>query len=50
MERYLGGEEVDAELLVADLERAVARGSFHPVRPRRLLHRRRAPVSCSTWW
>jgi len=33
MERYLGGEEVDAALLVADLEKAVARGSFHPVVP-----------------
>ena len=33
MERYVGGEEVDRELLVADLERAVARGSFHPVVP-----------------
>ena len=33
MERFLGGEEVDAKLLVQDLERAVARGSFHPVIP-----------------
>ena len=33
MERYVGGEEVDAALLVQDLERAVARGSFHPVVP-----------------
>ncbi|MGA8209276.1 MAG: elongation factor G-like protein EF-G2 [Nocardioidaceae bacterium] len=33
MERYVGGEEVDAKLLVADLERAVARGGFHPVLP-----------------
>jgi elongation factor G len=33
MERYVGGEEVDPELLVQDLERAVARGSFHPVVP-----------------
>lgn len=33
MERYLGGEEIDAKLLVEDLERAVARGSFHPVVP-----------------
>ncbi len=33
MERYVGGEEVDRELLVKDLERAVARGSFHPVLP-----------------
>jgi elongation factor G len=33
MDRYLGGEEIDAKLLVEDLERAVARGSFHPVVP-----------------
>jgi elongation factor G len=33
MERYLGGEEVDQSLLIADLERAVARGSFFPVMP-----------------
>ncbi len=33
MERYVGGEELDVGLLVADLERAVARGTFHPVVP-----------------
>ena len=33
MERYVGGEEVDRKLLVEDLERAVARGSFFPVIP-----------------
>jgi elongation factor G len=33
MERYLAGEEIDSTLLVADLERAVARGSFFPVVP-----------------
>ncbi|HET9861293.1 MAG TPA: elongation factor G-like protein EF-G2 [Nocardioidaceae bacterium] len=33
MERYVGGEAVDKELLVKDLERAVARGSFFPVIP-----------------
>jgi len=33
MERYVGGEEVDKELLTKDLERAVARGSFYPVIP-----------------
>ncbi len=33
MERYVGGEEIDADLLVRDLEAAVARGSFHPVVP-----------------
>ncbi len=31
LDRYLGGEELDPDLLVADLERAVARGHFHPV-------------------
>jgi elongation factor G len=33
MDRYLGGEEIDPKILVDDLERAVARGSFHPVIP-----------------
>jgi elongation factor G len=33
MERYVGGEAVDRALLVKDLERAVARGSFFPVLP-----------------
>ncbi|NDZ81149.1 elongation factor G-like protein EF-G2 [Streptomyces sp. SID10853] len=31
MDRYLGGEEIDVGTVVADLERAVARGVFHPV-------------------
>ncbi|MEU0539210.1 elongation factor G-like protein EF-G2 [Nocardia sp. NPDC005978] len=31
MDRYIGGEEIDLETLETDLERAVARGSFHPV-------------------
>ncbi|MGW0546713.1 elongation factor G-like protein EF-G2 [Streptomyces altiplanensis] len=31
MDRYLGGEEIDHKTLVDDLERAVARGTFHPV-------------------
>ncbi|MFB7505417.1 elongation factor G-like protein EF-G2 [Streptomyces broussonetiae] len=31
MDRYLGGEQVDVKTLIEDLERAVARGSFHPV-------------------
>ncbi|WP_040776334.1 elongation factor G-like protein EF-G2 [Nocardia pneumoniae] len=31
MERYLEGAEISLATLVADLERAVARGSFHPV-------------------
>jgi elongation factor G len=31
MDRYLGGEKVDSKTLIEDLERAVARGAFHPV-------------------
>ena len=31
MDRYLGGEAIDVNTLVDDLERAVARGVFHPV-------------------
>ncbi|MFS8203594.1 elongation factor G-like protein EF-G2 [Streptomyces sp. CWNU-52B] len=31
MDRYLGGEEIELGTLVQDLERAVARGAFHPV-------------------
>ncbi|GAA4959459.1 hypothetical protein GCM10023238_27890 [Streptomyces heliomycini] len=31
MDRYLGGEHVDVETLIGDLERAVARGAFFPV-------------------
>ncbi|WP_457971508.1 elongation factor G-like protein EF-G2 [Arthrobacter sp. D1-17] len=31
MDRYLGGEDIDVDVLVADLETAVARGSFFPV-------------------
>ncbi|HEY1572367.1 MAG TPA: elongation factor G-like protein EF-G2 [Pseudonocardiaceae bacterium] len=33
MERYLGGEQIENATLIADLETAVARGSFHPVIP-----------------
>jgi elongation factor G len=33
MDRYLGGEEIDRDSLLADLETAVARGTFHPVVP-----------------
>ncbi|MFG1813395.1 elongation factor G-like protein EF-G2 [Kribbella sp. NPDC049174] len=33
MDRYLGGEEMDHKVLIEDLERAVARGSFFPVIP-----------------
>ncbi|MEV5443255.1 elongation factor G-like protein EF-G2 [Streptomyces sp. NPDC052644] len=31
MDRYLGGEDIDLKTLIADLEKAVARGTFHPV-------------------
>jgi elongation factor G len=31
MDRYLAGEELDVKVVVEDLEKAVARGSFHPV-------------------
>lgn len=33
MERYLSGDEVALQVLVDDLEKAVARASFHPVIP-----------------
>src|SRR3954469_5786802 len=33
MDRYLGGEEVTPDTLVADLEKAVAKGNFYPVIP-----------------
>ncbi|HVX45641.1 MAG TPA: elongation factor G-like protein EF-G2 [Mycobacteriales bacterium] len=33
MDRYLGGEDIDLDILVDDLETAVARGSFYPVLP-----------------
>ncbi|MGW0604621.1 elongation factor G-like protein EF-G2 [Streptomyces sp. NPDC002640] len=31
MDRYVGGEDVDTATLIGDLEKAVSRGSFHPV-------------------
>ena len=31
MERYLSGETVPTDVLISDLETAVARGSFYPV-------------------
>ncbi|WP_329458757.1 elongation factor G-like protein EF-G2 [Streptomyces sp. NBC_01497] len=31
MDRYLAGEDIDVDTLTADLEKAVARGVFHPV-------------------
>lgn len=33
MDRYLGGEDIDMETLIDDLETAVARASFYPVIP-----------------
>ena len=33
MDRYLGGEDIDTDVLVTDLETAIARGSFFPVLP-----------------
>jgi elongation factor G len=33
MDRYLEGEAIDAKVLIEDLEKAVARGSFYPVIP-----------------
>ncbi len=33
MDRYLSGEQIDAKVLIEDLEKAVARGSFYPVLP-----------------
>ncbi|HTK65754.1 MAG TPA: elongation factor G-like protein EF-G2 [Pseudonocardia sp.] len=33
MERYLEGEEIEFDTLVADLEKAVCQGNFHPVVP-----------------
>ncbi len=33
MDRYLSGEDIDAKVLIEDLEKAVAQGSFYPVIP-----------------
>src|SRR6266480_4928960 len=33
MDRYLSGEEIETEVIIEDLEKAVARGSFYPVVP-----------------
>src|SRR5690606_25664199 len=33
MDRYLGGEDIELQTLIDDLETAVARGTFHPVIP-----------------
>ena len=50
MERYLGGEEIDTETLIDDLETAVARGSFHPVVPGLRDGRGRAGRAAGTCW
>src|SRR6266571_2781863 len=39
MDRYLSGEEIDQKILIDDLEKAVARGSFYPVIPAAAQHR-----------
>ena len=33
MDRYLNGERIDEDTLIADLEKAVAKGGLHPVLP-----------------
>lgn len=33
LERWIAGEDIGLDILIPDLERAVARGSFHPVLP-----------------
>ncbi len=33
MDRYLGGEDIDPQILIDDLEKAVVRGHFYPVIP-----------------
>jgi elongation factor G len=33
LDRYLGGEQIDPDVLVSDLETAVSRGHFHPALP-----------------
>ncbi|MET7400693.1 elongation factor G-like protein EF-G2 [Dactylosporangium sp. NPDC005572] len=33
MERYLGGEDIETGVIIDDLEKAVARGTFYPVVP-----------------
>ncbi|MEZ5116944.1 MAG: elongation factor G-like protein EF-G2 [Candidatus Nanopelagicales bacterium] len=37
MDRFLGGEKIDLDTLIADLETAVARGHFYPVLPAALV-------------
>ncbi|MHB1593903.1 MAG: elongation factor G-like protein EF-G2 [Streptosporangiaceae bacterium] len=38
MDRYLSGEQIGQKVLIDDLEKAVARGSFYPVIPVAALH------------
>jgi elongation factor G len=38
MDRYLSGEDIDQKILIDDLEKAVARGSFYPVIPAAAQH------------
>ena len=38
MDAYLSGEEIDQKVLIEDLEKAVARGSFYPVIPAAAQH------------
>src|SRR5258708_221454 len=39
MDRYLSGGEIDQKILIEDVEKAVARGSFYPVIPAAAQHR-----------
>ena len=47
MDRYLGGEDIDMDILVDDLETAVARGAFYPVLAVCAADRARHRPSCS---
>ena len=47
MDRYLSGEEIDPKVLIDDLEKAVARGSFYPVLVASAPHEASACSSCS---
>ncbi len=47
MDRYLGGEDIDLDILIDDLETAVARGSFYPVLAACGADRARRSTSCS---
>ena len=47
MDRYLAGEDIDLKVLIDDLEKAVARGSFYPVLAAACADRARHRPSCS---